>query len=114
MDQAANKRFLWGLALAWLPWIPTLVGLGNAFRGISTEKATGLGAVAGGLAEGFVLWGVATMIISQVVAITWLSRTFSREHQMRNVVCALSIGLCGLTLILVAGFLWTAWFLARH
>jgi len=69
VEELKKKRFLWGVLLAWAPWIPTLIGIGYAFRGISEQKATGLGAVAGGLVEVFVVWGIGTMIISQVAAI---------------------------------------------
>jgi len=62
MNDLATRRFLGGLLLAWVPWIPTLVGLGYAFRGISSQKATGVGAVAGGVAESLVLWGLLSMI----------------------------------------------------
>ncbi len=114
MDDLDGKRFLWGVALAWAPWVPTLVGLGYALRGISREKATGLAAVAGGLAEILVMWGIATMIVSQIAAIVLLSRSFSHGHWMRSLVSVLSIGLSGLMLVLVGGFLWTAWYLARQ
>jgi hypothetical protein len=109
-----KKRFLWGVLLAWAPWIPTLIGIGYAFRGISEQKATGIGAVAGGLVEVFVVWGIGTMIISQVAAIIWLCRAFSREDWIRNVVSALSICLSGLMLVVVSFFLWFAWFQARR
>jgi hypothetical protein len=114
MDDANNKRFLWGVLLAWTPWIPTLVGIGYALRGIWQQKATGIGAVAGGAAELFVVWGIGAMIISQVAAIIWLYRAFSREHWMRNVVSAVSMGLSGLMLVTVGFFLWFAWFQARR
>ena len=114
MEELQKKRFLWGVFLAWLPWIPTLIGLRYAFRGISEQKATGLGALAGGLAEMFVVWGIGTMIISQVAAIIWLCRAFSGEHWMRNVISALSICLSGLMLVVVVFFLWFAFFLARR
>ena len=113
-DELKQRRFLWGAVLAWVPWIPTLIGIGYAFRGISEQKATGLGAVAGGLVELFVVWGICTMIISQVAAIIWLCRAFSREHWMRNVVSVLSICLSGLMLLIVWFFLWFAWFQARR
>ena len=114
VEELKKKRFIWGVFLAWVPWIPTLIGLGYAFRGISEQKATGLGAVAGGLAEMFVVWGIGSMIISQVAAIIWLYRAFSGEHWMRNVVSALSICLSGLMLVVVCSFLWFAWFVARR
>src|SRR5437899_12068045 len=50
MDQD-RKRFAWGVGLAWLPLLSLVPGLFSAFRGVSQEKATGLAAVAGGLAE---------------------------------------------------------------
>jgi hypothetical protein len=113
VEELTNKRFLWGVALAWTPWIPTLIGLGYAFRGIFEQKATGLGVVAGGVSEMFVLWGIGTMIISQIAAIIWLCRAFSREHWMRNVVSVLSICLSGLMLVIVCFYFWFAWFQTR-
>ena len=109
-DELKQRRFLWGAVLAWVPWVPTLIGFAYAFRGIWTSKATGLGVVAGGISEMFLLWGIGTMIISQVAAIIWLYRAFSREHWMRNVVSAVSMGLSGLMLVTVGFFLWFAWF----
>jgi hypothetical protein len=114
VEELKKKRFLWGVFLACSPWIPTLIGLGYAFRGISEQKATGLGAVAGGLVELFVVWGIGTMIITQVAAIIWLCRAFSREYWIRNVVSVLSICLSGLMLVVVCFFLWFAWFQARR
>ena len=51
--EAGKNKFLWGLVLAWAPAIPVIIGMRNTFRGISETKATGLGAVAGGLAEAY-------------------------------------------------------------
>jgi hypothetical protein len=113
VEGLTRKRFLWGVFLAWAPWIPTLIGLRNVFRGIFEQKATGLGAVAGGLSELFVMWGLGSMIISQVAALVWLCRAFSREHWVRNVVSALSICLSGLMLVIVCFCLWFAWFQTR-
>ena len=53
-----RKWFVWGTVVTCTLSIPLIIGMSNAFRGISTEKATGLAAVAGGLAEGLCdLWG---------------------------------------------------------
>lgn len=49
--------FIWGNNLAWVVIVPFIFGLFNSFRGISEQKATGLGAVAGGLAEAYVTFG---------------------------------------------------------
>jgi hypothetical protein len=49
-DDAQKKRFLWGVLLAWIPFFFFILpAFFNAFREISTQKATGLGAVAGGV-----------------------------------------------------------------
>jgi biopolymer transport protein ExbB/TolQ len=66
---ATTKRFLIGITFAWAPWIPTIIGLAYAFRGISNATATGIAVVAGGLGEGFALWGVVAMVITEVAAI---------------------------------------------
>ena len=57
MDQD-QKRFAWGVGLAWLPVLLGVVpALVNAFRGVSQEKATGLAAIAGGFAEALAIFG---------------------------------------------------------
>ena len=57
-----KRRFLWGVSLAWAPWLPLLIasilGLTNGLRGISEQKATGLGAIIGGLAEALTSFGL--------------------------------------------------------
>lgn len=113
-DESARKRFLWGAVLTWTPWVPTLIGLSFVFRGMADSKATGLAVVAGGLAEGFVLWGVGAMIIGQVIAIVLLIRAFSPAHVMRSLFSVISIGLSVLMLALVGLFLWAYWYPIHH
>jgi len=110
VDELKRRRFLWGVGLAWAPWIPTLVGIGYAFGGIWGQKTTGLGAVAGGVTEIFIMWGIGAILIGQVAAIVLLFRAFSPGHGVRSVFSVLSIGLSGLTLFLVFLFLWSSWF----
>ena len=83
-DALSNKHFLWGLLLAWAPWVPTTIGLGYFFIGLNHSKATGLAVLVGGMVELLVWWGIATMIISQIAAIVWLFRSFSNAHILRN------------------------------
>jgi hypothetical protein len=48
-----QKRFLWGMALAWAPRVPSpslMISLASAFRGMPHPKAMGVWAVAGGFA----------------------------------------------------------------
>ena len=91
MDPLKKKRFLWGVLLAWVPWLPTLIGVGNAFRGISAEKATGLAAVAGGLTETFLSFGLLATVVFEVGAIILLVRAFERGHSLRNLFLAFSL-----------------------
>ena len=114
MDELKKKWFLWGVALAWAPWIPTLIGLFYALIGVWAQKATGVGALAGGLAELFVVWGIVAILVSQVAAIILLFRAFSPGHWMRSLLSVLSICLSGLMLLLVGLFLWFAWFRSHH
>jgi hypothetical protein len=114
VDELKKKRFLWGVLLAWAPWVPILVGLGHTLLGISRQKATGIGAVAGGLTEIFVVWGIGAILIGQVVAMILLFRAFSSEHWIRSSFSILSICLSALMLVLVGLFLWLSWFQAHH
>jgi len=114
VDDLKKKRFLWGVLLTWVPWIPTLMGLANAFQGIARGKATGLAVVAGGLAEIFITWGIGAMVIAQATAIILLFRAFERGHAMRSLFAVISICLSGLMLVLVGLFLWSSWFLMHH
>ena len=114
MDELKKKRVLWGVLLAWAPWIPILIGLGNTLIHISREKATGIGAVAGGLTEIFVVWGIGTILIGQVGAMVLLFRAFSPGHWMRGLFSVLSICLSALMLLLIGLFLWLSWFQKHH
>src|SRR5919202_409178 len=60
----------------------TVVGIINAFKGISTEKSTGLGAVAGGISEALV-----TTAIGLFVAITavWMFNVFTGRIEAMDV-----------------------------
>jgi hypothetical protein len=109
-----TKRFLWGVGLVWAPWIPTLIGIGHALRAILGQKATGIGAVAGGVTELFITWGIGAILIGQVAAIVLLFRGFSPAHWVRGVFSVLSIALSALTLLLVLLFLWSLWFRIPH
>jgi hypothetical protein len=113
MNNPATRRFMGGLLLAWAPWIPTLIGLGYVFRGISASKAIGIAAVAGGIRESLVLWGLVSMIVCQIMAIVWLVRSTSREHWVRSAVSAASVCASAVILLLMGVFVWLAWFHPR-
>jgi hypothetical protein len=109
-----RKRFLWGAALAWLPWVPMMIGLSYMFRGINGSKATGLAAVAGGFAEVYVVFGLAATLICEVGALALLMRAFSRGHAARSAFSVLSICMSGLMMILFCLSLWMFWFAGHH
>ena len=109
-DALSKKRFLWGLLLAWTPWVPAFIALGYIFIGVSNSKATGIGVVGAGMIELLVLWGIATLLISQIAAIVWLSRSLSTAHIGRSFIAVASIFASGMTLFLL--FAWLFW--GRH
>ncbi len=113
-DALSKKHFWWGLLLAWAPWVPTLISLGYLFIGISNSKATGLSAVAGGILELLVWWGLAAILISQIAAIVWLCRSFSSTHILRSLIAAASIVASAVTLSLICAFLFWGRRLLEH
>lgn len=113
-DERKQKRFLWGVALAWAPWIPMMISLGYLFRGVSNSKATGLAAVAGGFAEMYVLVGLAATLICEVSAMALLFRAFSQGHGIRSAFSVLSICMSGLMILLFCLSLWLFWFASHH
>lgn len=113
-DEVKQRRFRWGVALAWAPWIPTMIGLGYVFWPIAASKATGIAAVAGGFVEGYVLMGLAATLICEVSAVALLFRSFSRGHDVRSAFSVLSIGISGLMILLFCVSLWLFWFQSHH
>ena len=54
----------------------TVVGIINAFKGISTEKSTGLGAVAGGISEALVATAIGLFVAIPAV---WMYNYFATK-----------------------------------
>ena len=106
MENLKTKRFLWGMLLAWSTLPPVMYGCANAFKGISEQKATGIGALVGGLAEGLVPYGLLLTVIVQVAAIVMLVRGFSSESAGRTVLSVVSICWSVLTLFLLTSMVW--------
>jgi hypothetical protein len=109
--ESKAKRFLWGIALVWLPWIPILIAFGYA---LSAAKATGIAAVVGGFTEIFLMYGVIGAFIAQLFAIVLLSKSLLPEWPVRNFFSILSLCLSGLLIVLIAVFLWLSWSWAHH
>ena len=66
------------------------------------------------MAEMYVLWGVATLVTAQVVAIIWFVRSFSRDNSFRNLISFVSVCASGLMLLITGGFLWVVRYFAHH
>jgi len=93
-DRKTKGWFLWGTVLTWALSIPFILGIFHSFREVSEQKATGLGAIAGGLAEGFVTFGLILAFLVPVVAIVLLIRSFSSGHWMLYFRFFTSFGMC--------------------
>src|SRR2546423_1700944 len=60
----------------------TVVGIINAFKGIATQKATGLGAVAGGISEALVTTAIGLFVAIPAV---WLFNYFTSKMEAFDV-----------------------------
>ncbi len=114
MDDPKQKRFLRGVLLIWIPLLPLIFASFNSFKGISEQKATGLGAVAGGLAEVYVPLGLVLTVASLIAGTVLLFRAFSREHWPRSLFSVVSICVAGFVLLVFGLFLWLAFSQLHH
>jgi hypothetical protein len=110
-NQAAEELSLWvptylGSSAVFV--VPTAIGIIRAIADISSEKATGLAAVAGGVGEVVATFGLMVLFAAEIVGSVLLVRRSSRNHPIRTVVAIVSV-FCGGLLPLVLGlFLWFA------
>src|ERR1039458_6592725 len=84
---AELKRGISGLATIgstapFVGLLGTVVGIINAFRGISTEKSTGLGAVAGGISEALVTTAIGLFVAIPAV---WMYNFFTSKIEAFDV-----------------------------
>ena len=113
-DERKRKYFLWGTVLTWTLSVPLIIGIFHAFRGISEQKATGLGAVAGGLAEAYVIFGLILAFVLPAGAIVLLVRSFSAGHWARTLLSLLYICGSALTLAFAGLFVWLSFIYLPH
>ena len=106
-NDSAVKTFTRGVLLTWVPFLLFMIPMfANAFRGINNSKATGVAAVAGGIAEGLVWFGLAAIVLTQIGAIFLLARTFNRGNFLRSLFSAISIISSLLLISFMALFVW--------
>ncbi len=103
-------RFTKGLLLTWIPFLvltlPTLIMLVRTMIAVHSQKATGLGVVAGGISQSFVTFGLVSLIATQGFAVSLLSRTFQKGHGIRSVFSVISICCSVLLLGLGVSIVW--------
>jgi hypothetical protein len=108
-NEPKRKWFLWGMVLAWTPSIPIIIGVLDSFRGVSEQKATGPGAIAGGFADAYLIFGLILAFVFPVGAVVLLARSFSGGHGMRALISVLSLCWSTVMLSIAGGLMW--WFL---
>lgn len=105
-----NRRFLWGMLLTGATFVLFLPLFLATFRGVWQEKATGLGAVAGGVAEYFVSLGMVAGFLIPLAAIVFLIKSFSQGGLTRQLLSVAAIG-WSLLMIVEASFgIWMLFF----
>src|SRR6266568_8484989 len=81
-----------GLMFAWIPIVLILGTMFyNVFRALSPNKAMGLGAIAGGISEGLVVFGVVALIASECYGSYLLVRLLPNEQSFLKVVAIVSV-----------------------
>jgi hypothetical protein len=102
----SDDKKLWrGLALTWGPWLVVIVPVVfNMFRGIREQKATGLGAVAGGIVEVLVTWGLLSLVLCEVGGMVLLAKSVRGGDRLRAVLAVMSLVFAALALVLVGGW----------
>jgi hypothetical protein len=95
-----RKQFTRGMLLALVPiaivLLPTIIHLVASF---SNQKATGIGAVAGGVSEAFATFGVIAFLAAEICGCLLLAR--SKTHGLRKLLAILSICLAATTVLFV-------------
>lgn len=102
------------MLFAWAPAVPLVLASLNMFHGITQRKATGLGAVAGSLAEAYVTAGLGLTIVLEFAAIVLLVRALTKESWTRSIWSVVSIGMSGLVLSIAGLFCWLVYFGLPH
>ena len=95
-----NRRFILGIVLAAVTFVPFGIAFVDGLRTVSEAKTTGLGAVAGGLSEFYVMFGLAVVVAVSVLAIVLLIKSFSPEEPIRMLGSIIGITWCGLVVFL--------------
>jgi hypothetical protein len=105
--------FLWGMGLAAIPSVPLLIAFRAILVEVSNQKQTGLGAVAGGASEAFMMLGMLVSLALPLAAIFALFRSLSRSNMGRSVIASVAIGWSLLLLLYYGGTVWMLYHFQR-
>jgi hypothetical protein len=106
-SQDPKKRmFFYGMLLTLLILVPSIISIMVSFRGISEQRATGLGAVAGGISEAYAIYGMAFTIVAPIVVIVFFIKSLAPGHAFRSLISWLLIGWSSLMLTYFALGAW--------
>ena len=106
-EQISRRRFVRGLLLAWIPialvMVPTIV---RVISEMSNQKATGLGAVAGGFSEALTTLGVIAFFAAEIFAVVLLARSLSKGQPVRSFLATVSLCVGAFAVLLISVALW--------
>jgi hypothetical protein len=109
-----RQTFVWGVVLAWGPIAFFMLGMVREFMALSAQKTSGLGAVAGGLSEALVTYGLLIGFASPILAIVLLIRAISQSRSAsRTFVAVISVCGAGMVLLVSVAALWS-WVRVPH
>jgi hypothetical protein len=109
------NRFILGILLTWAPFaMMAFLGFARALGEIENQKATGLGAVAGGLSNNFATFGIIEFLATQVMAIVLLARCIGKGETSQTVVVVLSMGMSLLGIVATVLSIWAVVFMIPH
>jgi hypothetical protein len=105
MEAVRSSQIAKWVALGWAP-IAIVFGslVINVFRNLSPNKATGLGAIAGGLQEALVMSGLVALVGCELLAIYSLMRSYPEASPVQRVASGLTI-VAGLALVAITALL---------
>lgn len=105
-EERKRTLFLWGIAFSFIPLIPFSVGLLKFLEPMSEQKAIGVGAVAGGMADAYLVFGIILTVALPLAGIVLLVRSLSKAHRMRSALSLVCICWSALTVALAGLFAW--------
>jgi hypothetical protein len=104
-DTSMQSKFMRGLLFAWVPVLFLVVPVSiTIVKQASSQKAMGLGVVAGGLSVPLTTFGLLAIVCCELYGAILLLEGLSKEQPFRALLALVSIG-CGLLFVIGLGTL---------